>query len=248
MKSIVKHILLIQVIVLIFSGAFATPIHFHTSLYKNTGGDTGVNLTSKKKTVIVLHGSLMNFNAEYGRNFFDLNWNTVAEGGCDHFDIERSTDGNNYEKVGEVKKFQSISTDENYSFRDNVKPTIARKYDLYYRLKQVDGNGDFSYSKVLIARMYNTKSLAALSVTPDPAMNDILVNVQLKIRSYVVINLRDNEGNMVMKKEFHANDEFNTYKLDGTNQLQPGMYALEIIVNSNERMQMKLLKSANYTD
>jgi hypothetical protein len=248
MKSIVKHVLLLQAIVLIFSGVFATPIYFHSSLIKNAIADTGVNLTSRNKSAIVLHGSLVNFNAAYGKNFFDLNWNTIAEGGCDHFDIERSTDGNNYEKVGEVKKFKSISNDENYSFRDNVKPSVARNYDLYYRLKQVNENGDFSYSKVLIARMYNTKSLASVSVTPDPTMNDILVNIQLKIRSYVVINLRDNGGNMVMKKEFHANDEFNTYKLDGTSQLQPGMYSMEIIVNSNERMQMKLLKSTNYTD
>ena len=47
------------------------------------------------------------------------------------------------------------------------------------------------YSKVLIARMFNTRSLASLSVTPDPLANDILVNVQLNEDSYVMMKVRD---------------------------------------------------------
>jgi hypothetical protein len=47
----------------------------------------------------------------------------------------------------------------------------------------------------------------------------------------------------VMKKTMKADDEYNTYKLDDTHQLQPGLYNLEIIVNSNERMNMTLQKS-----
>ncbi len=244
MKSIVKHILLIQATVLTVSGVWAnTSFNPGNHLYNIIASDTGANLTAKntKAASIVLHGSLVNFNAEYGRNFFDLNWNTVAEQNCNHFEIERSIDGENFEKVGEVKK--DIASEENYYFRDNVKPTIARNNDLYYRLKQVDDNGDFTYSKVLIARMYNTRSVAALSITPDPVINDIVVNVQLKMRSYVAIKLTDNNGNLLMQKDIHANDEFNTYKLDGTHQLQPGMYSLEVIINSKERMLMKLQKS-----
>jgi len=120
---------------------------------------------------------------------------------------------------------------------------MARNNDLYYRLKQVDANGETTYSKVLITRMYNTRSLASLSITPDPVVNDILVNVQLKLRSYIVIKLTDKTGNVVLQKSIKADDEFNTYKLDDTHQLQPGLYNLEIIVNSNERMNMTLQKS-----
>jgi len=247
MKRIVKHIMLIQVIVLTMSGVFANNSSRLISISDNRiSTDTGSNITSwstKSSSAIMLHGSLVNFNAAYGRNFFDLNWNILPGQTCDHFDIERSTDGNSFEKVGEVKKYGTLSPDNNYFFRDNVRPTLARNNDLYYRLKQVDANGDCTYSKVLIARMYNTKSLAAVSITPDPVVNDILVNVQLKVRSFVVIKLMDKTGNIVMKKAVKADDEFNTYKLDDSHQLQPGIYDLEIIINSNERMVMKLQKS-----
>jgi len=246
MKRIAKHILLIHVIVLTMSGVFANNSSNHKASPGKSITDTGSNITNwsnRPSSAIILRGTLVNFSAAYGRNFFDLNWNTIPGQSCDHFEIERSTDGNNFEKVGEVKKSGALSPNESFYFRDNVRPTLARNYDLYYRLKQIDVNGESTYSKVLITRMYNSRSLASLSITPDPVANDILVNVQLKIRSFVVIKLTDKTGNIVMKKSVRADDEFNTYKLDDTHQLQPGLYNLEIIVNSNERMNMTLQKS-----
>ena len=91
--------------------------------------------------------------------------------------------------------------------------------------------------------MYNTKSLASLSVTPDQNVNDILVNVQLKENSYVVMKITDNQGNQVLKKSERAENGLTTYKLDGSSQLEAGRYLLEIIVNSNERLTMQLEKS-----
>lgn len=246
MKRIAKHILLIHVIVLTMSGVFANNSSNHKASAGKPITDTGSNVTNwsnKPSSAIILRGTLVNFSAAYGRNFFDLNWNTIPGQSSDHFEIERSTDGNNFEKVGEVKKSGALSPNESFYFRDNVRPTLARNYDLYYRLKQIDANGESTYSKVLITRMYNSRTLASLSITPDPVANDILVNVQLKIRSFVVIKLTDKTGNLVMKKSVKADDEFNTYKLDDTHQLQPGLYNLEIIVNSNERMNMTLQKS-----
>jgi hypothetical protein len=217
------------------SGVFAKTSTFNK--FSGAGYDPGAATSSS----IILRGSLVSFNAAYGSSFFDLNWNTIAGQNYDHFIIERSLDGQRFEQLGEVKA-SDISLQENYSFRDNIRPALARKNDFYYRLKQVDANGQASYSKVLIARMYNSKALAALSITPDPAINDILVNVQLKEKSFVLIKVTDNAGNQVMRKTARADNGFNTYQLDGTHALQPGEYNLEVIINSNERMTMKLVK------
>jgi hypothetical protein len=35
----------------------------------------------------------------------------------------------------------------------------------------------------------------------------------------------------------------NVFNIEGTDQLQPGLYQLEVIINSNERLTMKLAKS-----
>ncbi len=189
---------------------------------------------------ITLHGSLAVFNAAYGKNYFELNWNTVA-GNFDHFEIERSLDGQTFEKLGDVKA-ADLSTSGQYLFRDHFKTITARNNDFYYRLKQVEANGNFSYSKVLIARMYNTKSLASLSVTPDPVANDILVNVQLNENSYVVMKVLDAGGNLVLKEGRKADSGSSTYSLNETHNLQKGLYTLEVTVNSKERLVMKLMK------
>ena len=90
--------------------------------------------------------------------------------------------------------------------------------------------------------MFNTKSLASLSVTPDPLANDILVNVQLNENSYVVMKVSDEQGNLLLKEGQKAANGANIYTLEGTHNLHPGLYTLEVTVNSKERMIMKLSK------
>jgi methionine-rich copper-binding protein CopC len=96
---------------------------------------------------------------------------------------------------------------------------------------------------VLIVRSYNSKSVEAISVTPDPSVNDIEVNVQLKQSSYVVIKVTNKEGNEIMRRSVQGDNGDNKYALTGTSKLQAGDYTLEIIVNSNERMTLHLIKS-----
>lgn len=188
----------------------------------------------------MLRGSLSAFNASYGRNYFELNWSTVA-GEFDHYVIERSLDGEKFETIGTVENKAAVNEGQ-FNFRDHFRTAIALNNDFYYRLKQVAADGNIVYSKVLIARMFNTKSLASLSVTPDPLANDILVNVQLNENSYVMMKVKDEKGNLLLKEGQKAEFGANTYTLEGTHNLQPGLYTLEVTINSKERMIMKLSK------
>jgi hypothetical protein len=107
----------------------------------------------------------------------------------------------------------------------------------------VDAENRVFYSKVLIVRMYQSKTVMAMSVTPDPGINDILVNVQLKERSYVVMTVKDKNGDEIIKQQAFGDNGSNMFDIEGTHQLVPGNYELEIIVNSSERMTMTLAKS-----
>jgi hypothetical protein len=232
MEQQIKRILVLSVIVLISTGAFAKPFFAKE--------DTSVNNHSLSAKAILTE-KLVSFIATYARNSVELRWNINAVNYSNHFDIERSIDGTNFEKVGEAK--QSIASSNEYSFEDNFKPSLARNNDLYYRLKQFDATGNAVYSKVLIVRSYNSKSVKAISVTPNPSVNDIEVNVQLNQSSYVVMKVMNKEGNEIMRKSIEAESGDNKYALTGTSKLQAGDYTLEIIVNSNERMTLKLIKS-----
>ena len=230
MEQHIKRILVLSTIVLISIGTFAKSFKEDTSV-KNHSLSVKTILTEK----------LVSFNATYGRNSVELHWNINAVNYSNHFDIERSIDGTNFEKVGEAK--QTDASPNEYFFEDNFKPSVARNNDLYYRLKQIDADNKAVYSKVLIVRSYNSKSVKAISVTPDPSANDIQVNVQLNQSSYVVMKVVNKEGNEIMRKSIEAESGDNKYALTGTSKLQAGDYTLEIIVNSNERMTLKLIKS-----
>jgi hypothetical protein len=233
MKRIIPYCL--YLLLVIPAGLFANTRYFSTKEIP----DTSSNTASVSKSLI-LRGNLSAFNAAYGRNYFELNWNTVA-GEYDHYIIERSLDGEKYETIGTVKNEAAVSEGQ-FSFRDHFRTSIALNNDFYYRLKQVEANGNIVYSKVLIARMFNTRSLASLSITPDPMANDILVNVQLNEDSYVIMKVSDEQGNLLLKEGQKAANGTNIYTLEGTHNLHPGLYTLEVLVNSKERMIMKLSK------
>jgi len=235
MEQYVKRILVTQSILLIALGAFALP------LSSGIKTDTSVSSDKPLSAKIILSEKLVSFNATYSRNTVNLHWNINAVNYANHFDIERSIDGINFEKVGDAQ--QNTASSNEYYFEDNFKPSLARNNDLYYRLKQTDSYHKSVYSKVLVVRSFNSKSLEAISVTPDPSVNDIEVNVQLKQNAYVVMKVTNKAGDEIMRNSVAGNDGDNKYALKGTSKLQPGDYTLEIIVNSNERMVLHLIKS-----
>jgi hypothetical protein len=234
MKRIIPYS--IYLLLVVPASLFANAHHFSVAKLTDTSSNNAVNSKS-----LILRGNLSAFNAEYGKNYFELNWNTVA-GNFDRFEIERSLDGQKFETIGTVDSKAATASETRFSFRDHFRTSVAVNNDFYYRLKQIDANGNSVYSKVLIARMFNTRTLASLSVTPDPLANDILVNVQLHENSFVMMKVTDENGNLILKEGQKAENGANTYTLEGTHNLRPGMYTLEVTVNSKERMTMKLAK------
>jgi hypothetical protein len=120
---------------------------------------------------------------------------------------------------------------------------MLNKKDVYYRIRMVDANNRAEVTKVLVLRLYRTSTLKMIAVSPNPVYNDINVQVQLKQNSYVVMKVTDNRGVEITRKSIRGNEGVNIFSLDGTSKLKPGMYMLEVIINSDERMTTKLVKN-----
>jgi len=187
--------------------------------------------------------SLIDFNGLYRDNGkVELNWATTFESNSNRFEIERSLDGVRWEIAGTIKA-QGVSTVKKaYSYLDDVGRNTANKKDLYYRLKMSDNDGKTALSRILIVRVYNTRSTKMISVSPNPAKNDIVATVQLNEASVVVLKVMNNAGNVVMRKSVKLSEGSNSIMMDGTSRLTPGLYVLEVIVNNGERMLVKLIK------
>ena len=191
----------------------------------------------------ILSQSLNDFKGFYQEDGkVEIKWVTNFEQNCDRFEVERSFDGANWTTAG-ILKGQGVSTNKQpYSFVDHLGRNVVHKNDLYYRLKQVNLDKKSSFRKIVVVRVFIMKSLRMVSVTPNPVKNDISVNVQLNENSFVVMKIVNKEGNEMMRKSQRVEEGQNSFVMDGSNKLSPGMYFLEVTVNSKDRMIAKLLK------
>lgn len=111
--------------------------------------------------------SLTSFTASLTNNQNTLNWTTSSENNSLGFDVESSTDGVTFSKIGFVPSKGSGTTSEvlAYSFQDKS----ASNGTTYYRLKQVDKDGKFEYSD--IKYVSNTLYADGFTLYPNPAID-----------------------------------------------------------------------------
>ena len=96
-----------------------------------------------------------------------LYWETASELNNDKFEIERSINGTEYIKIGEVKGSGTSKKLNTYSFRDLAPSNGAN----YYRLKQLDLNGNSEYSEVRVVKS-DLKDIV-FNIYPNPATDGI---------------------------------------------------------------------------
>src|SRR4051812_27862818 len=87
---------------------------------------------------------LISFKAEKASENVILNWSTASEKNNDYFVVERSTDGIHFEPIGTVKGNGTSNQINYYTFEDHS----FNSGILYYRLKQVDLDNKYEYSKI----------------------------------------------------------------------------------------------------
>lgn len=87
---------------------------------------------------------LTSFEVIKAENIANVTWSTATETNNDYFTIERSADGSNFTSIGMVDGAGNSSSSIDYSYIDDA-PLAGTSY---YRLKQTDYDGQFSYSDV----------------------------------------------------------------------------------------------------
>ncbi|RSK42854.1 T9SS type A sorting domain-containing protein [Hymenobacter perfusus] len=101
--------------------------------------------------------------APEGTQAVRLAWATASEVNSAAFEVERSPDGHTFGAVGTVAAAGRSTASRRYTLLDAALPTGA--VVLYYRLRQVDADGTFSYSPV---RVVTRTSVATLQLYPNP--------------------------------------------------------------------------------
>ncbi|RZS95773.1 hypothetical protein [Cecembia calidifontis] len=106
-----------------------------------------------------------------------ITWSTTKEWESSHFEIERSLQGVNFEKIGEVNAAGWSNILMDYAFEDDKLPLGSA--NILYRIKQVDFNGNFHYSKVLSVRITGVEFTSGVwRAYPNPSRdNQLRINL-----------------------------------------------------------------------
>jgi uncharacterized delta-60 repeat protein len=166
---------------------------------------------------------LLDFSGKLPNEDALLNWKTENESNTLEFIVERSTDGRNYIPVGSVNSLNNAGTNY-YNFTDyNVKFLGASI--LYYRLKQTDIDGHFTYSRIIALPLDKNKNIVLLY--PNPVINEVNLAITVNRPEKVQVRITDNRGSVVKQQQWSAAAGSTSLSIDVQN-LAKGMYYLEI--------------------
>jgi photosystem II stability/assembly factor-like uncharacterized protein len=137
---------------------------------------------------------LVNFSAEYSNNKINLYWMTATEANNYGFEILKSTDSDNWTKIGFVFGYGTTTERSDYSFTDDK--VFGSK--IYYKLKQIDYDGRFTYSKTIIVSVENLPLFFNLSQNfPNPFNNSTVIRYQIPKNEFITLKIFDVLGNEV---------------------------------------------------
>jgi hypothetical protein len=217
----------------------------NTAYVSGVGSQTGnlsTTITNQSTAIISpannLPVTLISFTAIKSGDNAQLNWTTTLEVDNDHFDIERSNDGVNFVKVGMVEGNGSTTILHYYQYADDL---TGLSGIVYYRLKDVDVDGKFGYSKIIALRLDGSSMSASFSAYPNPFNSNIKLTVNTIKNTNANINIINTAGQRLANQFVQLQTGQNIVVLQNLNSLQPGIYIVELVTEDGKNYQ-KVIK------
>jgi poly(beta-D-mannuronate) lyase len=170
---------------------------------------------------------ILSFNAVYNKQQVDLNWNVASQINVKRYEVEWRTDFTDYKKVAEQSAIEAKST---YQAKHSS-PVAGNNY---YRLKAVDEDGKFDYSKEAVVKVLNNQSVL---VYPNPANKDVTVNLGYIPANSAKIMLINAVGARVFEAEVRG---VSSYSFP-VNLFAPGIYFLRITEPTKSAVSLSLI-------
>jgi hypothetical protein len=175
------------------------------------------------RAILGLPLNLLSFSANHKNETIELNWKTANEVNTKSFEIERSEEGTKFIKIGTIASKNNSETNE-YRFIDNQFSNFNSN-TLYYRLKMIDLDGKFTYSKIVAIEMENDKSV---TISPNPTSGKSTLNLGNKTEFLNTIATITNSAGIAIK-QFKINKL--TEEID-LNSLPKAVYLIKFVDGS----------------
>jgi len=175
------------------------------------------------------------FNASASMNTIVLKWQTSEEHNSKEFTVERSIDnGQRWQSIATIAAAGNSNTVTNYSYTD-VNPADNLSF---YRLKQIDQDNQFIYSKILPVQIKVKNSLYKLY--PNPVKGYLYVASTKKEDQQVIISVINETGLLILGKKSLLKTG-TPYKID-LSHLSVGEYFIKISNGTETRSERIILK------
>ena len=174
---------------------------------------------------------LLYFDAKPEDDRVKLSWSTATEINNDFFTLEKSLDGNKFFPIGNVPGSGNSTRTLQYYF-DDLKPFFGISY---YRLKQTDFDGAFSYSDIIPVNY--KKAAGQYSIFPNPANDNAFLISDAGLKSEIFI--RNTEGKTILHVLFDKSQQIHTLQIT---ELQQGLYIVEVKTEFDTQF-LKLIKN-----
>jgi hypothetical protein len=167
--------------------------------------------------------TLTSFTSSCDNGMPVLNWETASEQNSDYFQIEKSWDGFDWTVVSQVQAAGNSNQIINYQFYD----VYSGRFEGYYRLKQVDFDGQFEYFGPIHTDCIESKSDFYSELFPNPTTGEIFIGIRNNQQEVVEILITDNSGRVLNRKNIDIINGYtmNTFDLSLYN---TGIYQIHI--------------------
>jgi SdrD B-like domain/Secretion system C-terminal sorting domain len=177
------------------------------------------------------------FNGNYSDGFIQLGWSSYSEINIEHFDVERSTDGNNFRQISKINTVSGqLNSNANYTFLD----ITAQRGTNYYRLAMVDNNGNYTYSKTIMVNV-DVKGISVMIVYPNPFSKKVQIRVNSDKAEKVAINIINSNGVLMSSQDAQTQIGDNNITINKVDALPNGIYYIEV-VSSTRSLKTKVMK------
>ena len=175
-------------------------------------------------TECVLPLTLLDFTAALSGKDVVLKWTTTKEINTSYFAIESSSDANNFQKIGSVKSANNLAQTA-YQFTD-ANPAGLATGKLFYRIRMVDIDGKFSYSKIAYVGL--PLNVKGFSIFPTTVQNNLFLMFKSESSTKAGIRIIDGLGRQVYNQELNLQQSINQYNIN-VSTLTKGVYYLQLI-------------------
>lgn len=166
--------------------------------------------------------TFMDITAKQKGSGVSVDWGTSQEINNDHFEVERSADGNSgWSTVSSVAGAGNSQVQHNYNVFD-ANPISGNNY---YRVKQVDKDGKSTFSKTVSARVDNVGT--RVSVVGNPFRNNFVVKFNGASQE-VNARLMDITGKQVARETWSISNGETSKQFGNVSGLQSGIYILTV--------------------